>query len=236
MAEALPSPSPPRVSAVIMAFNEVESLESVVTEIGDALRRLVSSYEMLIVDDGSTDGTSALADRLAADCSSVRAVHHAVNEGLGAVYRTGFALATGEYVTFFPADGQFPATALEALLRPIDDHDLVLGYVTPESRDLLGRALSGLERAFYFVLFGPIPRFQGVLMFRRELLGHVSLVSVGRGWAVLMELILRAAKGGARLASVPTDLRPRRSGRSKVNNLRTIRANLRQLFALRARL
>jgi hypothetical protein len=86
------------------------------------------------------------------------------------------------------------------------------------------------------LLFGSLPRFQGVLMFRRSLLDELELKSTGRGWTVLMELIIRASRGGYRLVSVPTEMRPRMSGKSKVNNLRTIWANLKQVFALRRHL
>jgi hypothetical protein len=82
-------------------------------------------------------------------------------------------------------------------------------------------------------LFGRFPRFQGILMFRRELLRDTPLRSQGRGWTVLMELILRQARRGARIHNLPITIRPRAGGHSKVNNLRSIVSNLRQVLALR---
>ena len=73
-------------------------------------------------------------------------------------------------------------------------------------------------------------------MFRRQMLSEIPLVSDGRGWAVIMELILRASRGSYRLVSVPTEVRPRLSGQSKVNNLRNIVSNLTQLWELRSKL
>jgi hypothetical protein len=81
-----------------------------------------------------------------------------------------------------------------------------------------------------------MPRFQGIMMIRRELLRDIPLSSTGRGWAVVMEFILKAARAGARIDSVPTTVRPRSHGESKVNNWRTIVANLRQLLTLRRHL
>jgi hypothetical protein len=112
------------------------------------------------------------------------------------------------------------------------DADLVLGYL-PDRPGSLGRALSAAERVAYRALVGRVPRFQGIFMIRRALLEALPLRSCGRGWAVVMELILRADRAGYRLVSVPTQVRARRSGQSKVNNVRTIAANLRQLVALR---
>ena len=89
------------------------------------------------------------------------------------------------------------------------------------------------ERVLYRLLFGSLPRFQGVLMFRRSLLDTLPLTSTGRAWTVLMELILRTHRAGYRMLSVPTELRPRMSGESKVNNVRTVVDSFRQLLVLR---
>jgi dolichol-phosphate mannosyltransferase len=225
----------PGLTVVVMAFNEAASLEAVAAEIRAALDRLGAPAEILIVDDGSTDGTGAIADGLANVLRDVRVVHHAPNGGLGAVYRTGFAQARGELLTFFPADGQFPAAILESFVPAMEGHDMVLGYV-PRRDSRVGRLLSGAERIAYRLLLGPMPRFQGVFMVRRAALARVPLRSEGRGWAIVMELMARAARAGWRMKSLPTEIRPRRSGASKVQNARTIWSNLLQVIALRGRL
>jgi glycosyltransferase involved in cell wall biosynthesis len=216
-----------------MAYNEAATLSPVVDELAGALRALGRPWEMVIVDDGSTDGTGQQADRLAATRSSVHVIHHPVNLGLGGVYRTGFGAARGRHVTFFPADGQFPATILADFRGAIEAADLVLGTLPERRGTPLSTLLSLVERGLYRALLGPLPRFQGILMFRRALLGGMDLRSEGRGWAVLMEFILRVARGGARVVNRPTSIRPRSAGHSKVNNLRTILANLQQVLALR---
>lgn len=73
-------------------------------------------------------------------------------------------------------------------------------------------------------------------MVRRSILADIPLVSDGRGWAVVMELILRISRGPYRVISVPNELRPRLSGQSKVNNIRTITANLKQVLVLRSKM
>jgi dolichol-phosphate mannosyltransferase len=233
VAEEIPDLASRGVGVVVMAFDEAESLESVVLEIAAACRSLERPWEILIVDDGSRDGTAAVADQLASRQPGVRVVHHPDNLGLGGVYRTGFAESRAALVTFFPADGQFDPALIQRFLERIDAADMVLGYYAAGSRGALGRLLSAVERLLYLLLFGHMPRFRGVLLFRRELLARFPLRSSGRGWVVLMELILRAHRGGCRLVSEPTGLRVRASGASKVQNSRTILANLRQLLALR---
>jgi len=232
-ATARPVEGDPDVTVVVMAYNEAATLSAVVEELRGALEARGRLWELVIVDDGSTDGTSQEADRLAATYVGVRAIHHPLNLGLGAVYRTGFGTARGYHVTFFPADGQFPATILADFRTAIESADLVLGTLTERRGTPVSSLLSFLERRLYRSLLGPMPRFHGILMFRRDLLAGMVLHSEGRGWAVLMEFILRVAHGGARVVNLPTPIRPRTSGYSKVNNLRTIVANLRQVLALR---
>ena len=218
-----------------MAFNEADSLDVVVREIEFALTQLGKTYEceIVVIDDGSTDETGQIADQLASMCGKVRVVHHETNQGLGGVYRTGFAHVRGDFVTFFPADGQFPAIIIKQFISLIGAAELVLGYLPNRDSSVFSKCLSKGERTLYSLLFGPLPRFQGVFMFRRTILDGLTLMSTGRSWAVLMELVIRSHRNGYRIVSVPTEMRPRMSGRSKVANLRTILDNLKQAFALR---
>jgi glycosyltransferase involved in cell wall biosynthesis len=225
--------SEPAVSVIVMAYNEAQNLEPVVREIADALGRLGCSHEIVVVDDGSTDGTGAAADALAAQLAAVRVVHHPANRGLGGVYRTGFTEARGQLLTFFPADGQFPATNLEAFVPRMAELDLLLGYIEESAGTWWADLLAGGERLLYRLLFGRMPRFQGVFVLRREMLDRFTLRSEGRGWSIVLEMILRVTRAGGRVRSVPNTLRPRRSGHSKVRNLRTITSNLGQVLALR---
>jgi glycosyltransferase involved in cell wall biosynthesis len=226
-------PDQPRITSCVFAWDEVATLGAVVDAQRAALARLGVSYEVLIIDDGSRDGTGEAADRIAGAHADVRVIHHAVNRGLGGVYRTGFTGARGVFVTFFPADGQFPASILEGFYPLVEAWDFVLGNL-PQRRDtLIGAFLGRVERLLYRILLGPMPRLEGVFIFRREVLSSLTLRSVGRGWTVVWELLLRARRHGCRMTSCPITLLPRSHGASKVNNWRNVVANLRQLLALR---
>jgi glycosyltransferase involved in cell wall biosynthesis len=234
---AVVRPTPPSLTVVVMAYDEVANLEAVVRELAGALASLPGAPrrddELLVVDDGSRDGTGALADRLAAELPGMRVVHHPVNRGLGGVYRTGFERAARDLVTFFPADGQFPASILDGFCQLMVEHDLVLGYLPGRGGSIAARGLSAAEKVLYRLLFGRMPRFQGVFMVRRSLLAGLDLETTGRGWGVVMEMVLKICRGRHRVVSVATDLRPRLSGHSKVNDLRTVWINVRQALALR---
>lgn len=223
----------PEITVNVFAWNEVETTKSTLDEIRGVLESMKVDFEILFIDDGSTDGTSEVADEYAKAHPRVRVVHHGENKGVGPVYRTGFEEARGRFITFFPADGQFPADIIAKFHPLMHDKDIVFGYIPHRKGSILGPILSRLERILYRMFFGPIPRFQGILMFRRKLLDGMDLKSQGRGWAVLMEFIMRATRAKVRMVSVPTTMRARTAGVSKVNNLKNIKANLTQVIKLR---
>ncbi len=226
----------PDTTVCIFVWNEAETLAEVIEDVRATLcedeARLGRTYEVIIIDDGSRDGSEAIADEAAARLPHVRVVHHPENLGLGPVYRTGFEQAVGRFLSFVPGDGQFPAALVRELREHAETHDLVLGYL-PGRTDVVGKTLSAVERLIYRMLVGRIPRFQGLFMVRADVLRGLALQSRGRGWAIVMEMLLRVDRAGHRILSIPQRNKPRRVGTSKVNNLRTIRANLVQLAALR---
>jgi dolichol-phosphate mannosyltransferase len=220
------------VSIVVMAYNEAASVSGVLEEIEATMRGSTHAYEVIVVDDGSSDETGDLADEAARRLPCVVVLHHSTNRGIGEVYRSGFQAATGTYLTFLPADGQFPASIVTDFLPLMSNADLVLGYLPGIRRSPLASLLSWSERALYRAMFGRLPRFQGIMMFRRAMLEELGVKLGGRGWGVLMDIIVRAKRRRMRIVSVPTSLRPRFDGKSKVNNLRSIGANLEQAIAL----
>lgn len=228
------------ISILVKAFNEAQSLETVVAELEQAFDTSPWTYEIIIVNDGSRDRTREIADTLASEARHVRAIHHPVNRGIGEVYKTGFAAMRGAFMTWVDGDGQLPPDVFPRFAQLLNDEgaDLVLGYVQErsESRTGLGALLSLAERSLYRLMFGPLPKFQGALMFRTRMYQSLGLAPAGRGWGMVMELIVRATRGGYRVLEVPIVLRARMSGSSKVTNLPTIVANLKQAFEVWRRL
>ena len=220
-------------SVAIMAFNESESLEDVVSEIIAVLKESPCKFEVMIINDGSSDGTGNVARRLEENIPEVRVIEHETNLGLGEVYRSGFREAQGDWLTFMPGDGQIPPSDLKGFIDQMEDFDMVLGFIPDRPVPAYVKLLSFGERALYRVLVGKMPRFQGILMFRTAILKEVPLVSTGRGWTILMEFILKVSNGNYRIGHAPTGLRDRVAGESKVNNIRPIWSNLTQMMKLR---
>jgi len=225
------------ITVIVFAYNEKENLAAVVKEVYNTLVSSGRQYEIVIIDDGSVDGSAEIADRLGRKYKSISVIHHQRNYGLGTAYKTAFANIRCDLVTFYSADGQFPAKIIERFLPLMDVQDMVLGYLLKRDDSLLSIAFSRLEKILFRILFGPMPKFQGVLMFRRKLLDQIGLKSGGgKAWTVLIELIIRAKRAGFKMVSVPIEVRQRISGASKVNNIPTIWANFKQILALRLNL
>jgi glycosyltransferase involved in cell wall biosynthesis len=211
-----------RVSITIPAYDEIESLASAVDDARAALSRLPdpAGGEVLIVDDGSRDGTAALADDLAARHRNVRVVHHVTNRGFSGAMMTCFREATGDLVFLAPADGQIAMSELERFLAFGPSIDVVIG--------LRDHRLDGLHRTFLSAgfhtlsraLFGlPYREFSSAFLFRRSLLAAMPFVSSPRGATVLPEVLARARSRGARIATIEVTHRPRRAGRAKGGQL-----------------
>ncbi len=223
--------SRPELTVIVMAYNEQEGLEITVGELLETLTSL--ALEVVIVDDGSSDQTGPIGRQLAARHPSVTYHPHPRNLGLGGVYRTGFKLARGEWLTFLPADGELPPSNIPPFLDRREGHDLLLGTIPQRKVAWLAHVLTFFEKLLNRILFGYVPPFQGLFMVRVEALRSVKLYSQGRGWGVLMELFLRLLRQGRPWTNVPTTLRSRLGGESKVRNLPTVISNLIDLLRLR---
>ena len=225
------------VTVALPAYDEVGSLESVVQEAISVLSAIArpEDGEVLIVDDGSADGTSELADRLAAAHPGVRCVHHERNRGFTGAMATCFREARGEWVFLAPADGQTRLDVLPRFLELAREADVVIG-VRAKREDAAIRLL--LSRSFHLiarVLFAlPLREFSSAFLFRRALLDAMPFRSRPRGATILPEILFRARCRGAVLATLEVPHYPRRAGRAKGGQLSVALLTLLELVRIAA--
>ena len=213
-----------RVVMVVPTYNEAENIGVVVHR----LRRAVPTADVLIVDDGSPDGTGALADALAAEDRQVRVLHRRAKEGLGAAYLHGFATALEagyDVVGEMDADGSHQPEQLPLLLTALRDADLVIGsrWVPggsivnwPRRRELLSRGGNLYVRA----LLGIDVRdaTSGFRVFRRQALEKIDLSSVrSAGYVFQTDLVSRTLRAGLVVREVPIEFVERERGDSKMS-------------------
>jgi dolichol-phosphate mannosyltransferase len=210
---------------VLPTYNEAENLESLVET---ARAKLPPSAQVLVVDDGSPDGTGELADRLATAHDNVRVLHRPRKEGLGPAYIAGFreALEGGAgLVLEMDADFSHDPAYLPRLLDAAKRADLVLGsrYVAGGGVSDWGplrRAVSrgGSTYARWVLGVGVRDLTGGFKCFRREVLEAIDLDAIStRGYAFQVEMTYRAIRQGFEVVEVPIIFRERRVGTSKMD-------------------
>jgi glycosyltransferase involved in cell wall biosynthesis len=241
------SPTPISTDTLTIFFpmwNEEAYIERTIAAGHEAARALIadgqiSDYELIVVDDASTDHTGKIADDLAAADPRVRVVHHPVNRKLGGSMKTGFAAATGDLVLYTDADLPFDLMELRRAVRLLHyyEADIVSAY-------RFDRTGEGLLRAVYTFFYNVlIRRLFGVRMrdinfafklCRRRVFDHVSLVSEGS--FIDAELIIRSKKLGYQVIQFGVDYFPRTRGVSTLSSLGVIRTIVTEMFALRREL
>ena len=142
------------VTFSIGTYRDEATLEEIVRDAVLALEGRAVSFEVLIVDDGSDDRTGEIADRLAAEDTRVRVIHHPENQGFAATLRDLYHEAHGSIVATAPGDGQFPAADIVALLDRIEDADIVLGVRYRRQDPVLRKLLSAFYNSVARVLLG----------------------------------------------------------------------------------
>jgi dolichol-phosphate mannosyltransferase len=224
---------------ILPTYNEAENIEAILTAAGDVLGaatldgRFGGAYRILVVDDGSPDGTGEIADRLAAQRDQVEVLHRTEKNGIGPAYLAGFrhALAHGAgYVMEMDCDFSHEPADLARLLAAVDRNapdgaDLALGsrYVPGGGvRDwgLLRRFVSEGGSTYARWVLGLRVRdlTGGFKCFRREVLEAIHFDGVrSQGYAFQVELTYRAVRAGFRVVEVPIVFRDRQDGQSKMS-------------------
>ncbi len=216
-ADRLTTRSSQPVSLILPAFNEDAVIESAIVEADSALRQQFRDYEIIVVDDGSSDRTVGLVREMIADRPNVRLIRHSENYGYGAALRTGFEAATFDRIAFSDADCQFNLLELGELVRRTSQSPIVVGWRVkrkdPWRRRFLSRGYNWLARSFLGTRVRDCDC--ALKVFRREAL--TNLMPESRGFFVNTEMLTRARQLGYRVVEVPVTHRPRLGGDSKVS-------------------
>jgi dolichol-phosphate mannosyltransferase len=215
---------------ILPTYNEAENIEAIVSASAEVLQGATGGdYRILVVDDGSPDGTGRIADRLAGECEQVKALHRSEKNGIGPAYLAGFAHALDHgaaYVMEMDSDFSHDPADLARLLEAVrEGADLALGsrYVPGggvSDWGLLRRLVSqgGSTYARVVLGLGVKDLTGGFKCFRREVLEAIHFDGVrSQGYAFQVELTYRAVKAGFRVVEVPIVFRDRQHGQSKMS-------------------
>lgn len=211
------SASGPAISLVIPAYNEQDTIAQAIREADEALAGLVNDYEILIVDDGSSDATVEIVVLETKQRPHVRLLQQPQNLGYGAALRRGFAEAAAPLVGFTDADCQFDLHELDRLLLLAKDYDIVCGYRLERSEGWRRNATSKTYNLLARALFGVHVRDCdcALKLFRKDFLDSALIES--NGFFVNVELLAKAKLHQASIVEVGVTHRPRAAGESKVS-------------------
>ena len=198
------------VSVLVPAKDESPNLPLFLEEAAAAFAGRLERYEVIVVDDGSTDDSWAVLARLAAQYPFLRPVRHRSQRGIADALRTGYLHARGDVLVFYPADLQFKPEDIPRLVAPIlaGDSDMVTGFKQGKyEKAFVSRIYNVLSRTLFHV---PVKDLNSVKAYRREIM---EVLPVRPDWHRYMIVIAHAE--GFSVSEIPVPLYPRHAGRSK---------------------
>lgn len=202
-----------RLSILMLAFNEAGNLEGAVRDVQSAAT-VLDDYEIILVDDGSTDGTGRLADQIAAHQPDVKVLHHDQNRGLRAGYETGLSAARMERVIWLPCDREMTYRSIRSIFEAVGTADIVSIYHgNPSAREWFRRLLTWTSTLEMNVLFGHQKKYmQGTNVYWTHLAR--SLPRTESGFFFCAEMYLTALELGYGSVEIPITHRERTYGSS----------------------
>ena len=230
-----PERLPDGISAVLPAYNEEAVIATTVRRTHAALTATgMERFEVVVVDDGSTDGTRTAAEHAASELSRVRVVSLPANRGYGAALRAGFDAAREPVIFLMDSDGQFDPAEIDLLLDKWSDRTAVCG-VRAHRSDPVARRL--YNRAFFAIVNARLGRTAldincGFKLFPRS----VTRGLTSDGALISTELLLRAREAGCRIVNVPVSHSPRTTGTATGANPRVVVRAFGELYRLDRRL
>jgi glycosyltransferase involved in cell wall biosynthesis len=224
----------PSLSVFFPAHNEVDNIGPLTEKTVGVLEKSgVEDYEVIIVNDGSTDGTRELSDELSGKHPKVRAVHHEVNQGYGAAVWTGIRSCRMEYLFFTDGDGQFDTGEIALFLPHMREYDAILGYrirrADPWHRKLFGWGWTHMViRPFLGIAVRDLDC--AFKMFRRDLFEDVEQEAGGA--MVTAEILAKLKKKGFTYREIGVHHYPRTAGEQSGGSPKVILRAFRELFGL----
>ncbi len=222
-----------RVSAIFPCYNDEPTIAGLVDDVYAALSPLVADVEVIVVNDGSSDGSGELLDKLAVERPWLRPIHHERNGGYGAALITGFSNARYDWIFYTDGDAQYDAREA-ARLVPLAtaDVDVVQGYKIGRGDSWYRKVIGRIYHHGVKLLFGLHVRDTDCdfRLFRRRLFTDQPLTSTSG--VICVEMMWTFERAGARFVETPVHHYFRPSGKSQFFRLPAIAHSARQLLGL----
>jgi len=229
------------LSVFFPAFNEEENIRKTITEAITVLKKVAKNWEIIVIDDGSTDSTGEIIKALIKKESRLQIVTHTPNRGYGAALKSGFAHSHYPLIVFTDADGQFDFGEIIGFLetQKKTGADLVIGYYQQRQVPLyrlLGSQL--LWQPAVYLLFGLKVRDIdcGFKLLKKEIIEKIPKLEAERGPFISSELLIKAKQKGFKIVEVGVHHYPRKSGKATGASLKVILSGFLDLVRLKRKL
>jgi glycosyltransferase involved in cell wall biosynthesis len=231
--EHTPTKARPSISVFFPCYNEQDNIRTLVEKTLKTLEQLTSDFEIVIVNDGSSDQTGAVADTLAETYEPVRVIHHDTNLGYGAALQSGFRGAQKDLIFYTDGDGQFDIAELPPLLDLIQDCDIVSCYRLNRQDPVIRKINGWCWTRLVCLVFGLHMRDIDCAfkLYKREVFDQMPLRSTGA--LIDTEVMARATRKGCRIVQRGVHHYPRTAGMQTGANLRVVLRAFVELFHLR---
>lgn len=221
------------ISVFFPAFNDAESIGKLVKNACEALSALTDEYEVIVVNDGSTDGTGEVLEDLRKTYRFLKVIHHEKNGGYGAALQSGFRAASKELIFYTDGDGQYDVREMPLLFEKMNESvDVVNGYKIGRADGKRRRWLGGAyNRLAHFFFDLPIRDVDcDFRLIRKRALDGVSLTTTSGG--ICVELIYKLKKKGCNFVEIPVNHYSRLYGKSQFFTFARISRTLFDFFSL----
>lgn len=220
------------ISVFFPCYNEQENVERTVNDALSVLEQLGADFEVIVVNDGSSDDTARIADEIARRDSRVKVVHHATNLGYGSALQSGFKAATKDLVFYTDGDGQFDIKEMPPLLELMQQHDIVSCYRLDRKDPIVRKINAWCWTKLVCLLFRLKIRDIDCAfkLYKREIFDNIELSSTGA--LIDTEVLARATRKGYSITQVGVHHYPRTAGEQSGANLAVILRAFKELFKL----
>jgi glycosyltransferase involved in cell wall biosynthesis len=212
------------LSVFFPAYNEENNIEETIRRALMIVPRVAQKWEILVIDDGSTDKTAKVLSRITKNYVSVNVITHATNKGYGEALKTGLYNSKYEWIVFTDGDGQFDFSEISKMIENIDQASLVVGYrinrQDPVARKILGWGWTFLTNFLLRIQVRDVDC--GFKLIKKEVVDKIPRLESSRGGMISPELLAKTRRAGYKISEVGVHHYSRRNGLQTGANLKVI--------------
>jgi len=222
-----------RISVFFPAYNEEGNIEKTVVDAKEILKNIASSWEIIIVNDGSKDKTLEVSKKLSKEDKRIRVISHSVNRGYGGALKSGYEASKYPWVAFADSDGQFDFSEIKKFIAKGKKADLVLGYRLERADPFMRKVFTWGWKLFPRFMFGLKVRDYscGFWLMKKKVFDSIQPL-VGEEKVTKIEMLVKAKRMGYKFAEVGVHHYPRKFGKQTGADIKVVVKSIIDLFSL----